>query len=234
MTVCVTANTRKKAMQTLDLVKGGWGDDHANTMEGAEMRMAISQRPADGHVKSDGWEDHTIVTENTMPCDASELQVGDVILVHTTLTLGYITGFGIAVEGAVPGLKMKLVNAFDTVNFQNMTFQKATFNPETMLFESERVGNITTEEFGDVSAWYSGSVEILNDMYVGNTDLIGLEITALPEDGYIDNMRIVTRIHHRQPVRPPAYLYCCGTCNVKNQYIVGQDGAEAESADPNA
>lgn len=188
-------------MKMLDVVKGGWDDD-AEALD----RLSVSQRPADGHIKSDGWEDTTILTVDALPCDASALEVGDYIVMHTSLTLGYITGFGVAVEGAIEGLGLKVVTLKDNVDLSGMKTQKATYD-DVVGFESTET-TLGAEEFGSEQVWLSGSAETLNEFYVPNTDLVALEVTSIP-DGNLSGMRIVTRVHFRQPVRPPAYMNCC-------------------------
>ncbi len=89
-------------MSEIQIFKGGWDLD---TLD----RVVPNQRPADGHLKSDGWEEAVILTKDSLGCDVGGLEVGDVIAVHTTLTLGYVTGLGFAVENPVSGLKLKAV-----------------------------------------------------------------------------------------------------------------------------
>lgn len=190
-------------MKYIDIVKGGWDDDAA-----ALDRLAVSQRPADGHIKSDGWEDTTIITKDSLPCDVRELEVGDYIIVHTSLTLGYITGFGVAVEGGVEGLGLKAVTLRSNVDLSDMPVQRATYNDELDKFEAT-ASTLGQQEFGREQTYISGSAATLNQYYVPNTELIALEVVSLP-DGDLDSLRIVTRVHFRQPVRPPAYLNCCG------------------------
>lgn len=190
-------------MKYIDIVKGGWDDDAA-----ALDRLAVSQRPADGHIKSDGWEDTTILTQDTLPCDSRELEVGDLIVVHTSLTLGYITGFGVAVESGVEGLGLKVVTLRGNVDLSDMPVQRATYDDELDKFE-QTTSTLGAQEFGREQTFISGSAETLNQYYVPNTDLIALEVTSLPDNG-LEGLRIVTRVHFRQPVRPPAYLHCCG------------------------
>lgn len=190
-------------MKYIDIVKGGWDDD-AQALD----RLAISQRPADGHIKSDGWEDTTIITKDALPCGEKDLEVGDYIVVHTSLTLGYITGFGVAVESGVEGLGLKVVTLRKNVDLTGLPVQRATYDDEAEKFNSTK-STLGAEEFGDKQVWIGGVVDKLNQFYVPNTELIALEVTSVPE-GSLDTLRIVTRVQFRQPVRPPAYLNCCG------------------------
>lgn len=187
----------------IDLVKGGW-DINAPVTD----RIAVSQRPADGHIKSAEWEDTTLITaQNIKGCDGT-VEVGDVIAIHTTPTLGFITGIGISVEQPVEGLKLKLVTLTDNLDLEAIKYRKATYDSETEQFSAEDAATLTGE-FGDEQAWYAGHTEVVDDGFIENTDVIGLEVTALPDEG-IEGLRIVSRMQFKQPARPPAYMNCCG------------------------
>ncbi len=189
-------------MSELQVFKGGWDLD---TLD----RVVPNQRPADGHLKSDGWEETIILTKDSLGCDVGGLEVGDVIALHTTLTLGYVTGLGFAVESAVDGLKLKAVAVRENTDLSKIKAQKAIYDAENETFNSSEV-DFTDEEFGDETAFIGGVTEKLNDLHIANTELIGLKVVELPKDTDIDGLKIISRIQYRQPVRPLAYMKCCG------------------------
>lgn len=74
------------------------------------------------------------------------------------------------------------------------------------------VANTTMDTITDIGAneyYYSGVVENLTDIRVDNSDMLGLEVVAVPSGGVQGEFDIETRLHSSQPVRPPAVLHCC-------------------------
>lgn len=188
----------------LHVFQGGWNINE-------DDRLATSQRPADGHIKPDGYEDHIILMQDTLGC--SKLEVGDVIALHTTPTLGYVLGYGFAVEVPADGLKLKLVSLREDTNLSKIKAMKSTYDGDKETFVSEEA-DLTTLEFGDEVMWVGGLTEKNTDLFIANTDLIGFEVVSMPESGTLEDVRIVSRLHFTQPVRPPAYLDCCGSYGV--------------------
>lgn len=195
----------------IQLFKGGWNGDVAD-------RIVPNQRPADGHEKPAVWESYRRLNAKSFKCGGAcgvgaykNLEVGDVLGIHTTLTMGNITAFGIAVNGAEEGFKLKVVarDGFADLSKILVTTYEYDEDNEQFVVVSEGDALDSIEDIGNANYYYAGFTENLNDILVHNTDMIGFEVVALPENGLCGEFDIETRLHNSQPVRPPASLGCC-------------------------
>lgn len=191
------------------IFKGGWEGDVTD-------RIVPNQRPADGHIKSAVWEDYRKLTQRQLGCANScgvlnALEVGDVVGMHTTLTLSNILAFGIAVNVAEEGLKLKVVSRDGYVELSKILVNVYEYDAENEEFTlvDEKKPLDTIDDIGNAQRYYAGFVEKYNDVIVKNTDMLGFEVVALPADGLSGEFEIETRLHNSQPVRPPACLACC-------------------------
>lgn len=194
----------------IQLFKGGWNGDVSD-------RIVPNQRPADGHEKPAVWESYHSLTKDSFKCGGAcgcavpDLEVGDVIGIHTTLTLGNITAFGIAVNAAEEGLKFKVVSREGNVDLSKIQVRAYDYDSDNEKFVV--VGADTTldaiTDIGHQVRYYAGFANTNTDIRVDNTDMIGLEVVAVPAGGAQGEFDIETRLHNSQPVRPPAVLHCC-------------------------
>lgn len=201
--------------QLLQIFKGGWEGKHRNK-DGSlrDNRLAVNQRPADGHIKAATWEDYIRVNKHRF-CDYPQLAVGDVIGIHTTLTFGVIEGLGIAVLTPEEGLKFKLV-ASDNFDLSGLDFTVYEYDEDKKEFKATttNVAASALTEIGTKKVWIAGYAKPGAElMRVGNAVQIGLEVVALPQNagnaGTTWDFDIESRLQMRQSVRPPASLCCC-------------------------
>lgn len=193
----------------IQLFKGGWCGDVTD-------RIVPNQRPADGHQKPAVWEDF-LRTDGKPKCGTVcgsaclDIEVGDVIGIHTTLTMGAVFAFGLGVNAAEEGLQFKVVSREGNVDLSKIHVRVYEYDDANEQFTV--VGTDTTldaiTDIGSNVRFYSGFVEKLTDVRVDNTDMIGLEVVAVPAGGVQGEFDIETRLHNSQPVRPPAVLHCC-------------------------
>ncbi len=193
----------------LQLFKGGWNGDVTD-------RIVPNQRPADGHQKTAVHEDYAKLTQKSFRCGnglcgKNRLQVGDVIGLHTTLTMGFIIGFGLATVVAQEGVKFKVVSRDDNVDLSKLKVNVSEWDEENEQYvEIQKDVPLTDiEDIGDKPYFYSAATEKVNELFGRNTDMIGLEVVEMPDVGLSEEFVIESRLHNFQPARPPASLGCC-------------------------
>lgn len=190
-------------MNTLQIFKGGWSHSH-------DDRLAVVQRPADGHLKAGVWEDHIRVNKQRFKCAGTpKLEVGDVIAIHACPTLGLIDAMGIAVHRGEEGLKFKIVCSDSAVGLGMLTYQRFEYNAADKKYQSTDYGAIVSiDDIGSSQAYYVAS-PAPEAVRLTNSCAIGLEVVALPADGLAWTFDIESRLQFRQPARPPADMHCC-------------------------
>lgn len=193
--------------KNIELFKGGFSTYDNGVLR--ETRLAPNQRPADGHLKSGTWEDHNRVNVKRFKCQGADLEVGDVIGIHTTLTFGIIEALGIAVLTEEEGLKFKIVVSDASVDLSSLDFTTYEYNDADGKFTEVASGLTvaTIDDIGDSQKYYAGYQTGI--IRVTNAVQIGLEVVALPPGGLNKTFDIESRLHMRQVVRPPACLACC-------------------------
>lgn len=197
--------------KTIQLFKGGFSTHDKNGVK-RDSRIAINQRPADGHLKSGSWEDHIRVNKKRFKCEPSNLEVGDVVGLHTTLTFGIVEAFGISVIEAEKGLKFKIVTSDPSLDLANLDFTVYEYDAADKKFKAVDQGKTVAdlEEIGDKELYYAGYHKPGGELIrVTNAVQIGLEVVALPPGGLRRTFDFETRLHMRQVVRPPACMECC-------------------------
>lgn len=192
----------------IQLFKGGWNKDVSD-------RIVPNQRPADGHIKSAAWESYHRLNKDSFGCasacrDLPNLEVGDIIQVHTTLTFGNVLGFGIVVHVAEEGLRLQTVarNGLDLSKILVNVYEYDEDN-QTMVTVREGVALNSINDIGSKPYYYAGYVAGYNDVLSKVTDLIGFKVLEVPASGVAGAFDIETRLHQTQPARPPANLVCC-------------------------
>ncbi|MBE2895539.1 hypothetical protein HPC38_01430 [Pasteurellaceae bacterium HPA106] len=122
-----------------------------------------------------------------------------------------IVAFGIAVNVAEEGFKLKLVSRDGHADLSKILVNVYEYDEENEQFTliDEKKPLDTIDDIGNAQRYYAGFVEKYNDVIVSNTDMLGFEVVALPADGLAGEFEIETRLHNSQPVRPPACLTCC-------------------------
>lgn len=197
--------------KVIQLFKGGFSTHDKNGVK-RDDRIAINQRPADGHLKSGSWEDHIRVNKNRFKCNPADLEVGDVIGLHTTLTFGIVEALGISIIEPEEGLKFKIVVSDPTVSLANLDFAVYEFDNTEKKFKAISQGQTVDnlEEIGDKELYYAGYHKPGADLIrITNAVQIGLEVVALPPGGLKRTFDFESRLHMRQVVRPPACMECC-------------------------
>lgn len=199
--------------KVLQIFKGGF-EHNSKDRDGKlrDSRIAVNQRPADGHTKSASWEDHIRVNKHRFKCQGLTLEVGDVIGIHTTPTFGIIEAMGLSVITAEQGLKFKVVSSDPSVSLDALDFTSYSYDEGQKKF-SQVAANLTVgtmDDIGDSVKYYAGYHKPGGDLIrITNPIQIGLEVVALPAGGLMKEFDIESRLHFRQSVRPPACLECC-------------------------
>lgn len=192
------------------IFKGGFSHGH-------DERIAVNQRPADGHLKSASWEDFARLSKDNFNCGGlPKLEVGDVIQLHAGLTFGVIDALGIAVKHAEEGLKFKIVISDDDAQNKFEMAKGFVFEWDDAQKQFTHTGNPQeVSKFNDIGdsqkyyAFYAAAAQAEDLLILPNSAAIGLEVVALPAAGLNWTFEIESRLHMRQAVRPPAHL-CCG------------------------
>ncbi len=195
-------------MKELQFFKGGWSGDVID-------RIVPNQRPADGHLKASIWEDFAKLSKESFRCRSAcskiDLEVGDVVGLHATLTMGFITGYGIAVKVAQEGVKFKVVSRDGNVDLSKLLVNVSEYDAENEQFVSiaKNVPLDSLDDIGSKPYYYSATTEKLNDIFAQNSDMLGLEVVEIPDVGLAEDFFIESRLSSFQPARPQASLGCC-------------------------
>lgn len=195
-------------MKEVQIFKGGFNGDTTD-------RLVPNQRPADGHLKASIWEDFAKLNKHSFTCSGlcgkNRLEVGDVISLHAVLTMGFVTGYGIAVKVAQEGVKFKVVSRDNNVDLSKLFVNVSEYDAENEQFVSisKNVPLNTLTDIGSKPYFYCATTEKLNDIFAQNSDLIGLEVVEMPAVGLSDEFFIESRLSAFQPARPQAGFGCC-------------------------
>ena len=170
-----------------------------------DLRLVPNQRPADGHIKSGTWENF----ERFKISDIEEqLEVGDKILIFTTVTFGYTIGLGARVVLADEGFKSKLVS-YNEEDLAVIKVKKGLWDEaEENFTDAEDLDWAAIEDLGSEQAYFSGATEKNTDFYSQRTDAIVLEVLEVPSETTNPDVIIEFRTQYFQPVRPPAEICC--------------------------
>lgn len=193
-------------MANMQIFKGGYDHDHEN-------RIAIAQRPADGHIKPAEFEDFIRIGPKTMGCaeEWRNLEVGDVIGIHTTLTFGLITGLGFRVVTPQEGLTFGVVFSDNPTSIQDILVSTYLPNEDRCGPYVEDEVNIPMDQINDIGSvekFYAGYVSGGMFLRTNNTFQVGLQVLTLPTEGLTEDFLIESRLHFKTTVRPPA-SNCC-------------------------
>lgn len=187
-------------MADYQIFKGGWCDGH-------EDRIAVAQRPADGHIKPAVWETYFRLNRDTFRCSPPPLEVGDRLQLFTTLTFGLIHALGISVTQAEEGVKFKIVSS-EHVDLSALKGDVYTYTLQDDKYTQTASGS--TGDFTEIGAAEEGYRFFAdNPISTLNTGWIGLEVVALPPDGLQWDFDMELRLHSSQPLRPPLAFLCC-------------------------
>lgn len=193
-------------MANFQIFKGGF--DHAH-----DDRLAINQRPADGHIKPEGYEDFIRLNARALGCAENwrNLKVGDVIGIHTTLTFGVIDGLGFRVVVPEEGFRLRPVILDTGVALNHVLVDTYMYDETAENFTATATDTAVTDivDIGSTEAYYAGYTDPAQLIRVGNATQIGFEVVALPPTGLTGDFEIESRLHMRQSVRPPADMGCC-------------------------
>lgn len=198
--------------KNLQIFKGGFAarsrDKDGNLRE---SRLVANQRPADGHIKPSGYEDYIRVDKHRF-CTPPQLEAGDIIGIHTTLTFGIIEAWGIAVTVAEPGLKLKPVCSDPDIKLASLDFSIYKYDKDAGKYVATAQAQAYTDlvEVGHEEAYIAGYHKPGADLIrITNPVQLGFEVVSVPANGVAYTFEIESRLQMSQSVRPPACLGCC-------------------------